>query len=410
MNQIDVFSSEIESNGPISPITLGDRSGLIIAEPHAVEHVLKSPVYGKGQAWQAMRRLLFPVSAGALSANDDLPMWRSYRVPVNRSLAPTAIRSLVEPMRNLVDEELDQWPMGQSYDLLQACARITQRQIVSVFFGADLSQEDSREVGDALLAVLYQIADEQHGGSEQRVVEQTASLQRVLKRLIQDSSKGIVTTFIDMDPAIGGEILLNLYLAGYESPSLAMSWTLSLLAKNPVIEQRMLAEIERNGSESTPTIDTMGQWPELSAALDESMRLYPPLWAMPREALEDDTLPSGQAVNKGDVVMLSVLHMHRLKSVWGDDADDFRPTRFQCPDIAAQRRRAFLPFGAGMRICPAEILSRASMMVALIRILRRFVIKLDSNPEWEPAFTLRIKGGLPATLVPREPAAFIDAA
>lgn len=403
MNQIEVFQQAIDRAGPVAPIALGPNAGLLVADPACIHHVLKSASYGKGAAWQPMRRLLFPQS-GALSANDDLASWRRFRAPVTRSLAREAIQRLVEPMAAVVDATLSEWPVDVPFELSAACARIVQKLFVLVFFGSGISEEDSERVGTALVAVLRLIASEQHGGAMQEAVEEeTAALRHVLQRLVQGSSRGIVASLTELDPVAGSEILLNLFLAGYESASLALGWTLSLIAAHPEVEQRLLTEMERHGPEAKPTLDTLQQWPELGAALDEGMRLYTPLWALPREAFVADTLPSGHPVAAGTIVMLSVLHMHRLPSIWGDDAAAFRPERFLDPatNPAARDSRVFLPFGAGMRICPAELLSRAEMMICVHRILHRFSMRLLTPPQWEPAFTLRPLNGISVMLSPR---------
>jgi cytochrome P450 len=402
LDQIAVFQHALDTQGPVASMPFGPREGWIVADPVSIDHVLKSPGYGKGEAWKPMRRLLFPTS-GALSANDDPASWRAFRIPVNRSLAPATIKSLVAPMASIVDEEIANWPRGVPFELSAACGRIIQKLIVWVFFGAGISAKESDEIGAALVSVLRLIAEEQHGGSEAVAAEHTKTLQDALVRLIRESDRGIVTTFTELDPVVGSEILLNLFLAGYETPSLAVSWTLALLAQNRSIEVELLKEIDQAGPDSVPGLDTLERWPVLAAVLNESMRLYTPLWAFPREAFADDVLPSGHAIATGSILMLSVLHMHRSPSIWGADASQFNPARFidsSCNPVARDRR-VYLPFGAGMRVCPAEILSRVEMMICLCQIIRSFDIELLAPVEWEPAFTLRPKGGIHVIVSPR---------
>ena len=127
------------------------------------------------------------------------------------------------------------------------------------------------------------------------------------------------------------------------------------------------------------------------------MRLYPPAWGLPREAVEDDEI-CGHRIPAGAMISLSQWVTHRHPEFW-DDPEDFRPERFSPDQVAARHPFAYFPFGGGPRVCIGRNLALLEAPLILGQLLSRFRLRL-AGPEPVPdtTFTLRPLGGLPMHL------------
>ncbi|KAJ3706681.1 hypothetical protein LUZ61_010386 [Rhynchospora tenuis] len=137
----------------------------------------------------------------------------------------------------------------------------------------------------------------------------------------------------------------------------------------------------------------------LHAALTETLRLYPSAPTDPKYCFSDDTLPDGSDVNKGDLVFYQPYPMGRMKFLWGDDADDFRPERWLNNDgiFVPQSPFKFTAFQAGPRICLGKEFSYREMKIVAATLLYFFKFQLwDSSREVKirTMLTLQIDGGL----------------
>ena len=135
--------------------------------------------------------------------------------------------------------------------------------------------------------------------------------------------------------------------------------------------------------------------PYARMVLAEAMRLYPPTWMFVRVAQRDDVLPTGAFVAAGSKIYLSQWVMHRNPR-WFPEPERFDPRRFTSDAIKARPRLAYLPFGAGRRLCLGEDFAWMQGVLMLAAVARRFRLTLapGQTVEPEPNVTLRPKGGL----------------
>lgn len=193
----------------------------------------------------------------------------------------------------------------------------------------------------------------------------------------------------------------TLISTGYETVAALLTWAAHLLSHHPSVQEELHAECERHGEEwsvalaSSPSL--MGR------VLDETMRLYPPTWITVRQALQEDRLPNGTVIRRGDILYLCPYTMHRHPRLW-PDPDVFDPSRFTAQASRERPRFAFYPFGGGLRQCLGEPYARVEAAMILSAILRRFRL-VPIRPLEMPlraAIVLEPRGGLPVRLVPRE--------
>ena len=156
----------------------------------------------------------------------------------------------------------------------------------------------------------------------------------------------------------------------------------------------------RNGR--APALADLPALPYTRMVLDESLRLYPPAWAIGRQAVGPDTV-LGHALPAGANVALSPYVTHRLPQHW-PDPERFDPERFRPEAVAARHRFAYFPFGGGPRLCIGNNFALLEAQLALATIAGRY--RLDLVPghpvESQPLITLRARHGLVMRVARRE--------
>jgi cytochrome P450 len=187
---------------------------------------------------------------------------------------------------------------------------------------------------------------------------------------------------------------LTLLLAGHETTAVALCWTLYLLSQHPGIEARVHAELDSTLRGEAPTAKDLDRLPYLHDVVAESMRLYPPAWAVGRLAQEDVQL-GDRVVRRGETVILSQWVIHRDAALWRDPLR-FDPERFQEVEQAARHRFAYFPFGAGPRVCIGEGFAWTELILVLATLAQKFRFRLAAGQLVEPLprVTLRLRHGL----------------
>ncbi len=160
------------------------------------------------------------------------------------------------------------------------------------------------------------------------------------------------------------------FLAGHETSASALAWALYLLATHPEVQEDLAAEARALGRLGAPDFGLLASLPRTRDALRETLRLYPPVPMMVREAAHPETFRD-RAVPPGAQVIVSPWHLGRHEAIW-PDPHDFRPDRWQAPDTRAQARDGYLPFSAGPRVCPGAGFAMAEGVLILALLLRRF--------------------------------------
>ncbi|RDL35873.1 putative cytochrome P450 alkane hydroxylase [Venustampulla echinocandica] len=174
-----------------------------------------------------------------------------------------------------------------------------------------------------------------------------------------DKEKGRYTLLYELAKATQDPIqlrheLLNILVAGRDTTASLLSSVIFILARRPDVWAKLNAEVQRLGGKR-PDYETLRQMKYLKYIVNEALRLYPVVPANSRYAVRNTTIPTGGGVNgkspifviKGQIVMYSVMHLHRRKDIYGPDADEFKPDRWE----TLRAGWAYLPFNGGPRIC-----------------------------------------------------------
>ena len=193
--------------------------------------------------------------------------------------------------------------------------------------------------------------------------------------------------------------IITFMFAGSESVASTLTWMWHLLTRNPDARKALVAEVQGTVGDRLPTAADIDRLTWTTAVVQETMRLYPPVWLMSRTALADDTF-GGNTIPAGSFVMISPYLNHRDPR-WWDDPESFDPVRFLA--VRDRPRLAYLPFGAGRRVCIGASLGIMQAVLLSAMIVQRFNVedpRPARAPKIDPCVSLRPRGGVPMTLVP----------
>jgi cytochrome P450 len=186
--------------------------------------------------------------------------------------------------------------------------------------------------------------------------------------------------------------ILTFILAGHETTANALTWTLYLLSQSPEWRQRAEAEADQAFDPQQPA--AIERCETLRAVFEEAMRLYPPAAMLSRQAIADDEL-AGVHIPAGAVISVSPYVLHRRRGLW-DNPDAFDPSRFMGERRERIDRFAYIPFGAGPRVCIGMAFAMQEGIILLANLLRAFRFELIDGHVVMPVqrVTLRPRGGI----------------
>jgi cytochrome P450 len=191
----------------------------------------------------------------------------------------------------------------------------------------------------------------------------------------------------------------TIFMAGHETTATTLTWAWYLLDNAPWVSEAMLAEIDAVCGDRTVEMADVGRLDWCRAVIQETLRLYPPVPLLPRQAREADRIADVD-VEKGALVMIAPWLLHRTIELW-DRPNHFLPERFL--NDARIDPYAFIPFSVGPRICAGLNFGLSESILCLAMLAQRFRVHVRPGYKVEPVcrLTLRPAGGLPATITSR---------
>ncbi len=195
----------------------------------------------------------------------------------------------------------------------------------------------------------------------------------------------------------------TLLLAGHETTGLTLTWTLFELARHPELDAQLGAEIAAVvGRERLPMAADLGKLQLANSMIKESLRMYPPLPVLAREALHDVEL-LGHPIKGGSRLRANMDRTQR-EARFFDDPDDFKPERWHGRERSVVRG-SYLPFGAGARMCIGSHFATMELVLALATIRQRYRFELTSDDLPKPVARVALNPDRPILLrmVPASP-------
>lgn len=194
------------------------------------------------------------------------------------------------------------------------------------------------------------------------------------------------------EPIAGDEVrdqCATMIFAGYETTARLLFWASYLLTLDHDEQDRLRAEVRAFPPEHVTTLDDLGHWPRLRLVLLETLRLYPPVPILVREPIKDDEI-MGERVQSGTQVYVAPWVLHRHRKHWRHPTA-FMPDRFAGRPSPWTSEGAYLPFGAGPRICIGAAFALSEAQIVLATILQRYALTIESKRPVKPVGRLTIQ-------------------
>ena len=398
----------------------------VISDPAAIRHVLvdNASNYRKDDL---QRRVLAPgLGNGLLSAEED--QWRMQRRALAPLFTPRTVGSFTEPMQMAADQlvrRLRRRPSGRPIDAALEMTRVTLDVLERTIFTHGIARDPdalSRAITRYFEAIgpidpldVFGLPDWLPRIGRLRAEPALRFFREVVGELIaarkavlargEAGPRDLLTLLLEARDPETRQALSDLEVsanvvtfigAGHETTANALSWSLYLLSQTPKIRERVEREVDA-ATDDTGRADP-ARLPLTRAVLDEAMRLYPPVPFLSRAAIADDRV-AGFRIPRGSLVMIAPYVLHRHRTLWSDP-DGFDPDRFMPARRESIDRFAYLPFGAGPRVCIGASFSLQEAVIVLAAVTR--TVRLDLVPGHTVVplqrVTLRPEGGLPMTV------------
>ncbi|PHT51914.1 CytochromeA4 [Capsicum baccatum] len=424
-------------------VWFGPTPRLAVADPDLIREIFttKSEFYEKNEAHPLIRQL---EGDGLLSLKGE--KWAHHRKIITptfhmenlKLLIPGAASKVIEMLEKLtpnskngeIEIEVSEWfqiltedivaqtAFGHSYEQGKAIFRLQAQQMIlaseafqKVFIPGYRFLPTKRnikswkldtEIKKSLMKVIQERTDnwekneiqENNGPKDllglmiQASIKESSLLSSINNPIHQNSSTHNNNNNSSMITANDiAEECKTFFFAGEQTTSNLLTWTTVLLAMHPHWQDRARDEVIKVcGSSAIPSKDDLVKLKMLSMILNESLRLYPPIVATIRRAKADVDL-GGCKIPLGTEVLIPILAIHHDQAIWGNDANEFNPSRFsEGVARAAKHPLAYVPFGLGVRQCIGQNLAILQTKLTLAIILQRFALRL--SPQYKHAPTV----------------------
>ncbi|MCY4489140.1 MAG: cytochrome P450 [Deltaproteobacteria bacterium] len=368
-------------------------------------------------------RVLAQVMGNGLVTNDG-PHWAQQRNLIQPMFGNRRVNGFDASINALTSSLMDEWETrtgGETLRIDQEMSRLTFRIVGATLFGIDLDRH-GQEIAEILevanlntleiralmtlcswvptpynlkwrraMKRLDQIVYGLIRARRRRGAGDDDLLDRMIHALDEGTGKG-------MDEKQLRDEVVTLMLAGHETSANALAWTLYLLSTRPDVEERLVESLAATLNGAPATADDLPRIPYLKQVVQESMRLYPPVWSYSRRAEQQEEF-NGRLLPAGAYVAVVPYSLHRHPEFW-PDPERFDPERFDRNATEGHHPFSYLPFAAGPRTCIGAAMAMLETQLVLAQILQRFNVHMvPGHPiETTAKVTLRPRYGMVATL------------
>lgn len=414
------FQNLAAQYGDISYFRLGPQEAFFLNHPDYVKDVLVTnhQRFHKGLALQRAKRLL---GEGLLTSEDDFH--RRQKRLAQPAFHRARVASYASVMTDYASQTRAHWQDGVTVDMSEEMMRLTLGIVGKTLFDADVVS-DAREVGEAMTVVMdlfniitvpfFELFQKLPLPQLRRFDAAKLKLDAIIFRLIDErrrsaEDRGDLLSMLLLAQDTEGDggamtdeqlrdELMTIFLAGHETTANALTWTWYLLSQNPEAETKLHQEIDLVLAGRLPDFDDVAQLKYTEMVFAESMRLYPPAWALGRLATEDFEI-GGYAVPKKSLVLMSQYVMHRDPRYFNDPLK-FDPERWTPLARESRPQFSYFPFGGGPRRCIGEGFAWMEGILLLATLAQHWKMRLvpDHPVALKPVITLRPKHGMRMTV------------
>jgi cytochrome P450 len=378
----------------------GFEKAILTIDPKAARYVLQKHHKAYEKSAIATDILARYVGKGLLTSTGE--DWLRQRRLIQPGFQRRRIESLQTLMKTEVDDCMTQWMIhaanGVVLDAYREMNQLTFRIIARALFSDSIQEKDLAELSELISTLQAYIIKEvrqphkrwwfKFSGITAKHVLLAKGARDLIRNVIRERRATtawpddlltmlLETKYEDSGLGMDEEKLIDecliLFVAGHETSANALSWMIYLLGNHPVEYERL--------QKADPAV----QPAMIRNVIEETMRLYSPAWVVDRISLEEDEV-LGYKLPKGTVWVIYIRGMHRHPDYW-DQPEQFIPDRWNDPNL---NREAYMPFGAGPRLCIGEHFAMMEMQLILTTIVNRWNFKLISKEVQEkPLVTLR---------------------
>lgn len=401
---LDLFLSSQRALGDVVRYRMGYVHVEQLTHPDAVRHVLvEAPArYTKGSIWDKMQPL---VGIGLLTAEGEV--WKQQRRVAQPAFHRDGVARLATTMTDTIAGHLRSWEPSATANgelpVFPEMRQITIDVVTRALFGADLADHGSipaaftsaLDVTNArivsplpYLPWLYRVPTPANLRFRRAMATLDAVVGGIIAKRQREASAATHEDLLGMlmtqsEPGTGDDDagrlrdgVMTLLLGGYETTATTLAWAFYLLGRHPDVEARMRDEVESVLSGRTPTVADLANLTYVRCVVEETMRLYPAVWAVPRVAVPYVT--------------------HRHPEFWPEPYR-FDPDRFLPANRLGAPRWAYFPFGGGQRQCIGNTFAIMEAQFVLAMVTQRFRLTPSTDAVVEPdaSVTLRPRGAMP---------------
>ncbi len=400
--------------GDVSTFTIAGERWVLLNHPDLIRDVLVTHQrsFAKGRALERARRV---VGTGLLTSEGEFHLRQ--RRPAQPAFHRDRIAAYGDQMVSLAARCGDRWTDGATVDMHAAMMHLTLAVVNKTLFDADVEQE-SDEIGDAVTTVLSsfamvmlpfpQLIERLPLPFARRFRRARARLDETIYRIIAarrasgEDRGDLLSMLLHATDAEGDgtgmsdvqlrDEVLTIFLAGHETTANALTFAWYVLSMYPAVASRLRAEVDALGAD--PTFADLSRLPYTRQVVMETLRLYPPAYAIGRRALEDYQC-GAYTIRRGTVVLV-MPWLQQRDARWWPEPERFDPDRWTPELIASRPKFSYFPFGAGTRICIGEQFAWTETILMLATLARRWSASLvPGHPvTLQPMVTLRPAHGM----------------
>jgi len=411
------FLQELAELGDVTSFKMGGQLAFFLNHPDFTRDLLitSNAKFVKGRALQRAKRLL---GEGLLTSEGEAHL-RQRRM-IQPAFHREKIKSYAEAMTGYAAEMANEWQDDEVRDIDKEMMRLTLQIVGKTLFSANV-EDDADEIGAALTTMIgmfnylllpfSELLEKLPIPQVKRFNHAKETLDSIIYGIIDERRKSgedksdLLSMLLEaQDEESGGKMsdeqardeCLTIFLAGHETTANALTWTFYLLSQNPEKEAKLHEELRRVfQNERLPTIEDLPKLKYTESVLAESMRLFPPAWALGRLAIEEHEF-GGYEIPKGALVLTSQFVMHRDARFW-ENAATFLPERWEKQSIKeAGKKYIYFPFSSGARGCIGEGFAWTEGILLIATLAGKWKLKLmpEQKVGLNPLMTLRPKFGM----------------
>lgn len=419
---LGLISHSTAKYGDIVRVRLGPQVVHLVNHPDLIEQVLQKRAANYDKNTRSSASIKSVTGDSLLTCNGEF--WKRQRRMDQPAFHHRQIASFADQMTTATRSMLDQWQAGpETLDIASEMAHLTYSIVGQTLFSFNTG-EDAAIVEKAMRVILPHVFNRLGNivnlpnwfpsPANSRFKRSLAEVDRVVYRIIDQHRQAqrngqldhdLLTMLMNARDGTSGAGLddsqlrnetITFLLAGHETTANALTWIFYLISQHPEVEQQLHQEISTVLAGRPPTLEDVPKLAYTKAVIQESMRLYPPIWIIERRVIADDVI-SGFTLPAGSAVVVCPYALHRHPTFWADP-EKFDPSRFQngTPE-------AYIPFGAGPRFCIGNefAMLEAHLITAMVMQSFRLTLVADHPVEPQPDITLRSKHGMRMMLHPR---------